>query len=187
MSPKVTYNLRAIVQAKIDSSNSADPRAIADALIDDGDISSSDYADALRLTLPGYVREMVRSDRAQTLSAVSATVAGSGAGTSAATSAPATQTSNGKPVRSGKQNQSARWNKTKVLGLRINLGGTKWIVLGDATPKDIDDAISEYTRRVAQNQAEADRYRKVRDLFKQDPNAKVVKDLDFAKLTQALA
>ena len=94
MSPAVMLNLRKLIEDVLADTDIAEPRALADHIIDNV-LTPSDYEDALRLSLPGYVREFVRLERAQAIDALS-------------------EPETPKKVRSGKQNASARWNGTRA-------------------------------------------------------------------------
>lgn len=166
MSPTPALNLRALIQTAIDSTNIAEPRELADHLIDTV-LTASEYEDALRLCLPGYVREQLRVDRATAIDGL-ATIT---------------------PVRSGHKNKSTRWSDTKddtgLLKTRIH-NGTSWIILGDASRGDLDSVVLEYTRRAQQNTVEANRYDKVASLFDSHSTAKAVRELPFDAVRKAM-
>lgn len=160
----VKYDLNKIIRDELENTHLADPKEIALALLEEGIIPSSDYREALEATLPGYVREVIRLDRALTISEVD-------------------------EPRSGHNNGSGRYQKAlggkpnQLLSTRHNTG-TRWVTLGDMTRVDVEEIRGECERRAAEQNAAINRWNGVEKLFGRNKKAKTVSDLPYNDLTK---
>jgi hypothetical protein len=149
----VAFNLQDVIQHELDTTSIADPVELAANLLK-GPIPKQRYAEVLALTLPGYVREIIRMDRMAVLDA---------------------------PNRSGHKNASARQANLSILTQRWHTG-ERWVILADMTRLDVQDVLAEYQRRMNEQAKFVTRWTEVDHLFDIHKKAKTCRDLPVPEL-----
>jgi len=165
-------DLTAIIRRKLSTSDLADPKEIAAALIDDGDVPRSRYGEALLQTLPHLVRETIRSERNGPRDGHNSPDAHIGSTAS-------------RPVRSGRANKSWRWERTKCYGLRVYVGDC-WKLLGDCTWDDLSAIVELYAAREFENGLMRRRYQALIGLRDEFKRAKNVRDVPAERVDEIL-
>lgn len=152
------FDLRSEVNRRLSSSGEADPHVIADKMVDD--LTADEKENALRVTLPHYVREAVRMAR-QTRSG-----------------------HNNHSSRWKRAGHSTSFNHP--FEWRVYTGA-RWVLLKDCGRDDVKGIIAEYQRRVDENLHGVERHKKLLSLFAQHPRAKVVGSLPSSDVEQVFS